>query len=308
MAAGFLAVIVLECAYYAVFAGDALHRFAMLFRTVSGGGGDRAEVGFLEVGAGGTLHVSDYIDPILMFFFKHEFGLLGFAAVPALWWACVAGRGDRSVPVATARLVAGLGLVWFLFVAIQLRHLILLPRYYMVTAYCLLVVVAIWVALEVWPRRPTTALAAAALFVLANLAAIYGDNKNPRFGERALVEYLGVSSGLVYTDPLTAHDSEWYCRWAKADCSRIKAGPPVPNQAYFYNPKHADGPNRFVRPEQVSLYQPDSRWKEIWRKDEARKLAGRAIQELGLTRFLPSRIVSKLDRPNPSVRVFRVSD
>jgi hypothetical protein len=92
------------------------------------------------------------------------------------------------------------------------------------------------------------------------------------------------------------------------DCSRIKAGLPVPNQAYFYNPKHADGPNRFVRPEQVHLYQPDSRWKEIWRKDEPRKWAAVAIQDAGLSRLLPSRIVSKLDRPNPSVRVFQVLD
>jgi 4-amino-4-deoxy-L-arabinose transferase-like glycosyltransferase len=306
MAAGFLGIIALEGAYYAVLAGDPLHRFSMLLGAVSKGG-DRVEVGFLEFAAGGTLHVSGYVDPLLMFFLKHEFGLVGFAAVPALWWAFVARRADRSLPVLTARLLAGLGLVWFLFVAVQLRELIVLPRYYMVTAYCLLVAIAIWAVLEVWPRRPVLGLAGTALFVLASLAGIYADNKNPRFGERALVEYLGVSSGPVYTDPLTAHNSEWYCRWAKVDYARIKAGPPALDQAYFYNPRHADRPNRFVRAEQVHLYQPDSRWREVWRKDDAPRLAGHAIQELGLAKFLPQRIVAKLDRPNPSVQVFQAS-
>jgi 4-amino-4-deoxy-L-arabinose transferase-like glycosyltransferase len=306
IAAGFLAIIALECAYYAVLAGDPMHRFSMLVGAVSKGG-DRVEAGFLEIAAGGTLHVSNYVDPLLMFFLKHEFGLLGFAAAPALWWAFLAKRADRSLPLMTARLLAGLGLVWLLFVAIQLRELILLPRYYMVTAYCLLVVAGMWVALEVWPRRPGLGLAGTALFVLANLAGIYVDNKNPRFGERALVEYLGVSSGPVYTDPLTAHNSEWYCRWAKADCTRLKVDPPGPDQVYFYNPRHADRPNRFVRAEQVHLYRPDSGWREVWRKDDARRLAGRAIEEVGLARLLPQRIVAKLDRPNPSVQVFQVS-
>lgn len=308
MAIGFLAIVGLESAYYALVAGDPFHRLSMLFRAVSGGGGDRVEVGFLEFAAGGTLHVSVYLDPLLMFFFKQEFALLGIVAVPALWWGWVTMRGDRTLPVVTARLLAILGVVWFLFAAIWLRNLILLPRYYMVTAYCLFVVVAIWASTDVWRRRRILAIVGSALFVLANLAAIYVDNRNPRFAERALVEYLGVSSGPVYTDPLTAHNADWFCRWAKQDCTRVKAGPPEPNRAYFYNPRNADRPTRLVRPEEVRLFQPSARWHEVWRKEESNKVTGMIVETLGLARLLPARFVSKLNRPNPDVKVFRASE
>jgi len=310
MAVGFIAIVMLESAYYAVFTGDPFHRFALLFPsgTVSGAIGDRVEVRFLQIAAGGTLHVSDYLDPLLMFFTHHDFALLGFAAAPALWWVFVTKSKDWSPPLATARLLAGLALVWFLFVAIELRASILISRYYMVTAYCLFVIVAIWASLAIWPRKPAWAAAGVALFVLADLTSISVDNKNPRFAERALVEYLGVSAGPVFTDPLTASDSTWFCRWAKMDCSRIKSGPPDLNQVYFYNPRNADHPTRLVPADQVRLYRISEQWKELWRKEEPSKSFAVAAQHLGITRMMPPVIRMKLDQPNPAVRVFQVTD
>jgi hypothetical protein len=305
MAVGFLSVIAVECVYYAIVTGNPLHRFSLLLKGAAVI--DRVDVGIGQVGGGGALHLWNPIDPLVMLFFKHDFALLGFVAVPALWWAWIAKRTDRSGAVTTARLLGGLAFVWFAVAAVALRNMALLPRYYMVTAYCLFVVVALWAGAELWPRRRRLVLAGCALFVGANLLAIYGDNKNPRFAERSLVEYLGVSSGAVYTDPLTADDTDWFCRWAKADCSRLVPSPPTPGAVYFHNPKNADGPTRFVPVERVPLYRVRDGWREIWRKEDARKAAGIVVEKLGLNSLVPPSVLTKLNRPNPTVRVFQVT-
>jgi 4-amino-4-deoxy-L-arabinose transferase-like glycosyltransferase len=306
MAIGFLAVIAVECLYYGVMTGNPLHRFALLL----GGAvlGDRTEVGVGQVAGGGTLHIWGPVDPLVMLFLKHEFGLLGLAAVPGLWWAFVARRSDGSQALTAARRFAGLGFVWFLVAAIVLRNMTLLPRYYMVTAYCLFIVIALWACVGLWPERRRFVLTASALFFITNVLAIYVDNKNPRFGERSLVEYLGASSGAVYTDPLTAEDTDWFCRWAKADCARIIAGAPSAGQVYFYNPRNADRPTRFVSLDRVPLYRPRDQWQEIWRKEEPRKASAIVIERLGLASWAPHALFSKLDRPNPTVRVYHVTE
>ena len=112
--------------------------------------------------------------------------------------------------------------------AVLLRELILLPRYYMLTAYTLLLVCAIWLAIGVRPQRRWLAIGIFAGILLINLLGISLDNKNPRFAEKALVDYLKQSQGPVYTDPLTAHNAHWFCRWAKVDCTRLVTDVPKP--------------------------------------------------------------------------------
>ena len=194
MALGFVAVMASECVYYWVVAGNPWHRLAML-AGMAAFAGDRVHVGFLQIAAGGTIHVWAPIDPIVMFFTKQEFALLGVVAVPAMAWA-LRPIDERALAYrGFARLIAILGIVWFVFAEVVLDKLILLPRYYMVPAYCFYVVSAIWVAKAIRPRWPRAAVALIAVFVSGNLLGIAIDNKNPRFGERALVEYLQQSSG-----------------------------------------------------------------------------------------------------------------
>ena len=237
--------------------------------------------------------MSDYIDPVVMFFTRHDLALLGFAAVPALWWACVAARKHHSLALTVARTMAVVGAVWMVYAGIQLRNAIVLPRYYSVTAYCLWVIVALWVYFAIWPSRPRLVIAGVALCVLVNVTAIYVDNRNPMFGVRALVDYLAVSAGPVRTDPMTAHNAQWYCRWAKADCSRVIAGVPEQGGAYFYDPRYADAPNRFVPPPQARLYGVHENWPMIWSKEEPRKVSGVILERVGLDGFLPAGVRKK---------------
>jgi len=312
MAIGFFSVIALECAYYWVFAGNPLHRIAMLMPIVAASSGvaapagDRVDTGFLDIALGGTLHVHQAVDPLLMFFTHHDFGFLGFAAVPALWWSCVTMRHDRSHALIAARMFAALALAWFIFSALLLRQAILITRYYMVVAYFLCVVVALWAALWLWPRRARLLLAGVALFVTVNLLAIFLDDKNPRFGERALVEFLGKSTGPLQVDPHTASRVDLLCKWSGQDCSRIKSGPPAAG-LYFYCPHNVARTSRFIPDRQdLPLYAPASDWEEIWRvTDSPRPLAGVA-RLLRLEAWMPAAVFNKLAGPGREVVVYRL--
>ncbi|MEI7867602.1 MAG: glycosyltransferase family 39 protein [Candidatus Methylumidiphilus sp.] len=306
MAIGFLTILGIEFVYYWVMTGDPLYRFTLIFKGAAYQ--DRIEVGFLQMTESGTLHIWTPIDPVVMFFTNHYFSLLGFLMIPAMWWAFVEDRLGKSQTLILARLLIFLGVVWFLLAAIELRNIKLLPRYYMVAAYCFFVASAIWVYIKIWPQRRKFVAAGVVIFALVNLGLIFVDNKNPRFGERALVEYLGISEGSLYTDPLTAVNAEYFCRWASQNCGRIVVEPPVPGGIYFYNPLSADRPNRFVRPDKVKLYTANTQWQKIWEKHSHRKAIAIVAEKLGIVPFLPQALVSKLEGQNTAVIVYKIPE
>ena len=228
--------------------------------------------------------------------------------IPALWWAFIEDRHSRSLPLILARLLLCLGVAWFLLAAIELRNLKLLPRYYMVAAYCFFVASAIWVSVKLWPQRKKLVAAGVIIFVLTNLGLISLNNKNPRFGERALVEYLKNSTGFIYTDPLTAHNAEFFCKWASQDYGRIVAAPPAPGSAFFYNPVSADSPNRFVPADQVKLYAVKKQWQKLWEKQAPRKVAAILAEKMGAASLLPQPLLAKLEGLNTSVFVYKLPE
>ena len=306
MAAGFAVVVASECAYYWIAAGDPLYRISMLLHQMTLPG-DRTHVGFLQVAAGGTLHIWGPLDPVLMFFTKQEFALLGVIAVPALFWAM--RRVPDPAPAAHrfARYIGALGIVWFVFAAILLDKLILLPRYYMAPAYCFYVVAVIWVAISLKRRRPWAALALLGIFVMTNFLAVEIDNKDPRFGERALAEYLQSSKGSIYTDPYTAYYVENYAIWDHVDYKRVSAGFPTVGYSYFSNPNNANRPNRFVPANEVEQYAAPRDWPIIWRKEAPPKFIGVVLEKLNVLGLLPTSIARKLLSPNYAVAVYKTT-
>ena len=107
IALGFTLVILVEGAYYWIFAGNPAHRFMLLFQAAAVH--DRVQVGLFQIAAGGTIHIWEPIDPLIMLLTHHEFGLLGWASIPAIWWLLINRSQDQSKPVALARLALGLG-------------------------------------------------------------------------------------------------------------------------------------------------------------------------------------------------------
>lgn len=312
MAIGFSGVVALECFYYWVFAGNPLHRLAMLLPILAAGSGvapsrgDRVDPGVLEIARGGTLHVHQAIDPILMFFTHHDFGLLGYVAVPALWWCCVTMRHDRSAPVVTARMFAVFALVWFLFAALLLRQAILITRYYMVVAYFLYVISALWACVAVWPHRAKLLYAGGFIFAVGNLTAIFLDNKNPRFAERALVSYLAQSQGPIRVDPNTANRVRLFCRWSGQDCARISTTFSE-GALYFYNPSNkAPSFGAAPSPQQALLDHPRPEWELVWRLNEPDKPLTSLVGFLGLDKRMPQTLYRKVAGPGSYVAVYRL--
>lgn len=306
MLTGFLLVIAIEGLYYGIATGNPAHRFTLLFQATTVH--DRVHVDFLQFAAGGTLHIWEPIDPMVMLLTHHDFALLGWLSLPAICWLLVYQREDESKPITLARLALGLGVAWYLLSAILLREMILLPRYYMVTTYCLLIVCAIWVSISVWPKRKQIAIAIFTVAFVANLASISVDNKNPKFAERALVEYLKHTQGVVNTDPLTAHNTYWYCRWEGADCSWIRSGAPTSDAPYFWNPKNTTQPNRFLPKDGLALYQPGPSWEKISSIEESPRPIAIFLKSMGLDGFVPAALWSKLLHPNPIVHLYAIRD
>lgn len=306
MAVGFLLVTVAEGLYYWIAAGNPAHRFMVLLQATTVQ--DRVNVGFLEIAAGGTLHIWGPIDPIVMLLSHHDFGVLGWLSIPAVFWLLVYQRKTISRPVALARLALGLGTIWCVVSAVLLREMILLPRYYMVTAYCLFIVCAVWISVGLWPRSRKLTIGMVIIVLVANLLSILVDNKNPKFSERALVGYLKQTQGLIYTDPLTAHNSYWYCRWEHVDCSRIVPESPKNGDLYFWNPKNTNSPTRFVQETELEKYRPRKSWEPIWSNSESPGPIANVLQWGGLAKIVPTGIWNRLSQPNPTVKIYRVHD
>ena len=306
MAVGFATVIIAESIYYWITTGNPAHRFMLLLHATTVH--DRTQVGFLEIAAGGTLHMWEPIDPLVMLLTHHDFGILGWMSIPAVWWLVAYQWQNPSKPVSLARLALGFSLTWCIVSAVLLRDMILLPRYYMVAAYCLLIVCAVWASTQLWPQRQRLAIGMLTISLIANLLSIAIDNKNPRFAERSLVAHLKRTQGTVITDPLTAHNTEWYCRWEGVDCSRIIAGVPKPKATYFWNPKATSTPNRFVPKDALADYQPTPLWEELWSQEESPRLIVTLLRLMGLSNVLPAAILGKLSHPNPTVHLYIVPE
>lgn len=306
MAIGFLIIISIECSYYWVITGDPLYRFTLLLQGTSIQ--DRNETGALQLSDSGTLHVWTPIDPLLMLFTNHYFSLLGFLMVPTLWWSIIEDWRNQTLYLKLSRLLLGLGIIWILLVAIELRNLKLLPRYYIVPAYCFFVASAIWIYVKIWPFQRKLAVNGIVVFILVNIGLILADNKNPRFGERALVEYLSNTTGYIHTDPLTAHNAEFFCRWTNQDCRRLVTTPPTPGSTFFYNPITANRPNRYVPPDKVKQYMAKEQWQEIWKKQAPRKVAAVLAEKTGIISLLPQVLISKIEGPNTAVFTYKLSE
>lgn len=304
MALGFAFVLGIEAVYYWIAAGNPIYRFNLLLKATAVH--DRIHVGFLEIAGGGTLHIWEPIDPLVMLITHHDFGLLGWVSIPAIWWLWE-NRNDRpSNAVSLARLILGLGVTWYVVSALLLREMILLPRYYMVTAYCLLIASTVWASTELWPQRKRIAVVMLALALIANMLSISMDNKNPRFAERALVAYLKQSEGTVYTDPLTAHNAYWYCRWGRVDCKRVNAGFPSFGALYFWNPKATSNPNRFMKNSQLAFYQPGPKWEDVLSVEERPRQIVTFLQWSGVGSYVPATVWNRLSHPNPTVNFYIV--
>lgn len=285
--AGFALVVGLNSLYYWVMTGDPLHRLGLMIEGTAVSE-DRIEVAPFSRDDSGNIRIWGPIDPLIMFLTKQEFAFLYYLAIPAI----VVMRGARrDVLWELARLLTLLAIVSGLFAGIVLVEAKLLPRYFIVTTWAAFLI-ALLAARVLWERGwRGLVLISAVVLVTANVLAIAVDNRNPLFGERALVSLAKSTTELIYTDPKTRRKSEQYLKWADLDPRRIKEGPAPQGKLYFYNPKN----------EQTSA--PRQRDVVIAKAVEKQRLIARVLQRtVGESEHW---VVRRIMTPNPPVVLYR---
>ena len=184
-----------------------------------------------------------------------------------------------------------------------------LPRYFGVTTYTAAVLVGVWITVVLSRRSRWAAGLLLATLVGTNLLCIYVTNRNPRFGERTLANFVANSTGIVYTDPATAHRAQKFLEWrGQGLVDRVRGAPPPAGSLYFYYPTRALSGIVGGETFDIERYHPANEWSEVWRASPIRTIIGDIFATLKLDRFLPETIGRKLLAKNRDVVVHRTTE
>jgi 4-amino-4-deoxy-L-arabinose transferase-like glycosyltransferase len=304
IAGGFLTVLAIDTVYLANLTGDPLYRFHISMGAVAADNplDPKIAAGYpVQNGLNGTglIAAPRLIQPVLMLFTAHQFGLLFFLVIPAGLWLWKSRR--RQEPqFAIARLWGLVGLVWFMVLSYLLIFLYVDPRYYTVTVYSGVLVVALWLRTLSVPR---IAIALIALLAVGDLLMIYLDNKSLIFGEKMLVAVARTSDEPIYTDPATLNGAKFLLKHT-APGHDVLAGLAPAGGLFFYNssPTRAE----FYR-DSVGKFEPRATWTLLRTFKEEPRLSARILRASGLEAVLPTGIVQKLDPPLHFCGLYRAS-
>jgi 4-amino-4-deoxy-L-arabinose transferase-like glycosyltransferase len=298
MAAGFVLVVAIEIIYFSALAGDPWYRYRIdLFHDAV----DRVGQVRSAVSSGatfnteGNLSVSVVVDPIIALLFNQEFGLL-FWVFPAaaiwVWRSNTIPAADRQL----LRLLIGLAVVWMVFISANTAVLYVVPRYYAVSTWAAVIIVAYALhhLYQIW--QPRVIMVVGTGLVLINLLCVYVENKNPLFAERGLVEYVRHNQGIVYTDPLTLARTKLLLEF-DGIVDRVVAGPIPPNSLFYFNINNLTRCKRSGTCKwRVEDYFPRGEWQEIKRIEAKAKISGRVLTTLGLNKVLPKDVFERFNR------------
>lgn len=303
IAGGFLAVLAIDTVYLASVTGDPLYRFHISIGAVTSDNPlDPKSAAALPVQDGldfaGLIAAPRLIQPILMLFTAHTFGPIFFLVIPAGLWLWK-NRGLRETQFEIARLWGFLGLIWFLTLSYVLIVLYVDPRYFSVTVYCALLIVALWLRT---PSLKRISFGLISLLSVGDLLMIYLDNKNLIFGEKTLVAVARASDEPVYTDPATLNGAKFLLKHTAAG-HEVLAGLARPGGLFFYN----SSPTRleFYR-DSVGRFEPRATWTLLRSFDEEPKLSARILRASGLEFVLPAGVAQKLDPPLHHCSLYRL--
>jgi hypothetical protein len=303
IAGGFLAVLAFDTVYLASMTGDPLYRFHISMGAVTSDNPlDPKSAVEYPVRDGlnyiGLIAAPRLIQPILVLFTAHQFGPLFFFAIPAGLWLW-RNRGRHEPRFEIALLWGLLGLVWFMTLSYVLVVLYVDPRYYMVTVYSGVIVVALWLRTSSM-RRISFGLIG--LLSVGDLLMIYLDNKSLLFGEKTLVAVARASDEPIYTDPATLNGAKFLLKHIAAGHAVI-AGLTPAGGLFFYN----SSPARLeFYGDSAGRFEPRATWTLLRSFDEEPKLSARILRASGLEFVLPAGVAQKLDPPLHHCSLYRL--
>ncbi|HUN52833.1 MAG TPA: hypothetical protein VMU42_17035, partial [Candidatus Sulfotelmatobacter sp.] len=251
------------------------------------------------------LSVNVWLDPLLALFASQKYALLYILAVPAAIWLWFAKRA-KPLRNPAIGLVIGLMLSWILFIALSFPILYLVPRYFTVSAWAAVLVVAYvgYAAFRAGARLWVCAGLAA--LIGANALSFYLENTTPRFAEYSLVRYLREHPGEVHTDPNTARHASMLLDFAGLK-PRVLTTPAKAGDIVVYSPLNVDFCGYSRCNFDPKLYRVQPNWVEIGRIDPTPRRIGALLQALHLAKYVPAQIMTKMVMPVPGIVIYRVS-
>ncbi|MGE3693092.1 MAG: glycosyltransferase family 39 protein [Novosphingobium sp.] len=294
---GFLAVWAIEISYLWAMTGDPLYRFNISLHHDSTI--DRS------IDLAGNVIVNPLIDPLLVLLLNQEFMLLFFAAIPLSLWLCF-GRGMAVRARRYARLIAWLGLSWFVCVGAAQHLLPLNPRYFTVTAAmaCILTGMGLVELARRGPRLRLAALVLGMALLGSNAIGFLVENKDTMFGEKILASLARSEKGGIVTDPETRYRVDMLLKWERAQ-DHVEGRAPRPGELYLYNPARSTVPSSRIVPADMAAYAPGSGWQEVRKYNLPMPMPARLVQAVGLDRFVPGGVWRKLSQHHQPVTLYR---
>jgi hypothetical protein len=309
IAAGALAVLGAEWAYLTAMTGSPLYRMSVAeHHDVISRAAEQAHTnarGAL-IDAEGNVSVSVWLDPILSLFITQKYGLVFWVAIPGAL-RLLRKRAAAPGPLRVLRLILTFALVWYAFVALNPK-LYLVPRYLVVTASLISLLVGWWLTIQWQAGRRALAASLIGVLVAVNLLGLSVTNVNPRFAERELVRVVTMHPGeTIYTDPGTQRRAEAFLRFQALDPRTVSSEMPPAHALVLYNEESMARCARTVRClEVLSGYVPKRDWQELGRFEAPRSLAGKVAAALPLQGLMPPDVLRKITKPVPPVVLYRV--
>jgi 4-amino-4-deoxy-L-arabinose transferase-like glycosyltransferase len=298
IAAGFVAVWAVEVTYLWIMTGDPLYRITIALNHDSTI--DRT------IDLAGNVIVHPLMDPLLLLLANQEFMALFFVAIPLGGWLCFS-RSIEPKLQRFARIVATLGLVWFVTAGAAQKLLPLNPRYFMVTCASACILTGIAMALF-WQRgsKRWAVLLMTGFLLGTNLLGTYVENKDSLFGARKLAALTAAQpQQKFYTDPMTRYRADMLLRWENAQPRVLPETPPV-GSLYFHNSKWADSANFMMTADQIPAFKAQPGWQKLGSWEPQPPMITKAIEATGLSKLIPQAIWHKLRHRHPPVTLYRV--
>lgn len=301
--AGFLLVAGTEMVVYYFLTGSPFYRLNISFhhdevnRNISKGLFDGA----------GNLHTGGILDPLLMLFLNKDFGVLFWLAVPAAIWF-VRARGLPKVVRDCLLVFAIVGLFWMLSVCALGTKLYLLTRYFLVPFVAATLLIGAWLAYVIFPRSPRLAGVIVAAAVSVNLLGCFLSNNDLMFPARQLISYARTNEDMIYTDGQTERRAQFLLE-AQGSADRVTSAEHHVGDVFFYVPANSGLKLRGAGYDLAvaARYKPLPGEREIARFAMPRRFVARALDAMGVSRFVPAAIMAKLAGNETPVFVYRAA-
>lgn len=299
MASGFALMALAEFYYYWTLTGDPLYRIWVDMDQGHTLTVLRSATHITSTPSTGNIQTGHWFDPLLVLLINQEFGLLFYLTLPASYWAWK-GSGLNDTQKSLVRVMTVLMVVWFISMAYLIpgRNL---PRYFSVSAYAAVVLIALWLNHIAQQSRIKMGFLILIL-VGSNFALVYLENKIPIFGDRTFIAMAQHSKETLYTDPMT-YDRSKFLRIGKQMDDRISKLKVPPNGLYFYNP------NRVLKIEDPLIkkqFIPQPEWTEKVHIKPERMWLGVVLEWLKINPYLPEKVLRRLNYPVLGVGLYRV--